>query len=136
MRKIIFSSEQHRDFYNTYVPQCRYQDVYHKALIYTIGIDEDTRKNFRRIYDIKTGCICTECLEDGWITSGSARIVRMAFNLYCNGVPSVDDQKRKEDKIDECRRYTVEDIFCCSYARYFWEAIKIRYPEYCPGEEQ
>ena len=53
MRKIIFSSEQHKDFYNTYVPQCRYQDAYHKALIYTIGIDEDTRKNFHRIYDIR-----------------------------------------------------------------------------------
>ncbi|WP_270444950.1 DUF6075 family protein, partial [Blautia intestinalis] len=25
----------------------------------------------------------------------------------------------------------VEDLFCCGYARYFWEAIKIRYPEYC-----
>ena len=24
-----------------------------------------------------------------------------------------------------------EDLFCCGYARYFWEAIKIRYPEYC-----
>ena len=27
--------------------------------------------------------------------------------------------------------YTVEELFCCGYARYFWEAIKIRYPEYC-----
>ena len=27
----------------------------------------------------------TECLREGWQTSGSAKIVRMAFNLYCNG---------------------------------------------------
>lgn len=26
--------------------------------------------------------------------------------------------------------YAPSEIFCCSYAPYFWEAIKIRYPEY------
>lgn len=25
----------------------------------------------------------------------------------------------------------VEELFCSGYARYFWEAIKLRYPEYC-----
>ena len=35
-----------------------------------------------------------------------------------------------EEQIDECRRYSVEDIFCCCYAPYFWQAIQIRYPEY------
>ena len=33
--------------------------------------------------------------------------------------------------IREGEVYTVEELFCCGYARYFWEAIKIRYPEYC-----
>ena len=39
--------------------------------------------------------------------------------------------KSREDQLKECQCYTVEDLFCCGYARYFWEAIKIRYPEYC-----
>jgi len=26
--------------------------------------------------------------------------------------------------------YSVEDLFCCGYAPYFWQAIQIRYPEY------
>lgn len=34
-------------------------------------------------------------------------------------------------RLDECREYSVSDLFCCGYARYFWEAVKIRYPEYC-----
>jgi len=55
----------------------------------------------------------------------------MAFNLYCNGTPSAYDYDDSEEQVKECRRYTVEDLFCCGYARYFWEAIKIRYPEYC-----
>ena len=33
-------------------------------------------------------------------------------------------------QVDECRQYTVEEIFCCAYAPYFWQAIQIRYPEY------
>ena len=39
--------------------------------------------------------------------------------------------RAEEDQLKECQCYTVEDLFCCGYARYFWEAIKIRYPEYC-----
>ena len=35
-----------------------------------------------------------------------------------------------EEQVDECRQYTVEEIFCCAYAPYFWQAIQIRYPEY------
>ena len=27
--------------------------------------------------------------------------------------------------------YTPEELFCCGYAPYFMEGIKLRYPEYC-----
>ena len=127
-RTITFKNKEHEKFYMEYLPKCRYQDVYHKALVYCLGIDRDTREN---IYDFKTGYVKTECLQEGWQTSGSEKIVRMAFNLYCNGTPSVNDYDDAEEQVKECRCYTVEDLFCCGYARYFWEAIKIRYPEYC-----
>ena len=65
-----------------------------------------------------------------WQTSGSLKVVRMAFNLYCNGTPSVFDYDDAEEQVDECRRYTVEELFCCAYAPYFWQAVQIRYPEY------
>ena len=120
-RTITFKNKEHRDFYKEYLQKCRYQDVYHKALVYCLGIDRDTRVNVDRIYDFKTGCVKTDCLYEGWQTSGSMKIVRMAFNLYCNA----------EAQLEECQYYTVEDLFCCGYARYFWEAVKIRYPEYC-----
>lgn len=32
--------------------------------------------------------------------------------------------------------YSVAEIFCCGYAPYYWEAIKIRYPEYTVEDEQ
>ena len=128
---IIFKDKHHKDFYMEYLPRCRCQDVYHKALVYCLGISSDTRVNVDRIYDFKSGCVKTKCLQEGWQTSGSVKIVRMAFNLYCNGTPSVDDSEDTEEQLKECRCYTVEDLFCCGYARYFWEAVKLRYPEYC-----
>ena len=131
-QEVTFSGQKHKDFYLEYLPKCRYQDVYHEALVYCLGISEDTRRNAERIYDFQSGCVKTECLQEGWITSGSARIVRLAFNLYCNGTQSVSDYENDAEKaLNESREYSVEEVFCCTYAPYFWEAVKIRYPEYC-----
>lgn len=38
--------------------------------------------------------------------------------------------ENKKEQVNECRQYTVEDLFCCAYAPFFWQAIQIRYPEY------
>ena len=93
-RAITFKNKEHEKFYTEYLEKCRYQDVYHQALVYCLGIDRDTRENVNKIYNFKTGYVKTECLQEGWQTSGSIRIVRMAFNLYCNGTPSGGDYER------------------------------------------
>ena len=129
-RTISFKDQEHEMFYRNFLQNCKSGDAYHKALAYCIGINGDTRRNVERIYDFEEDFIKTECLREDWITSGSARVVRMAFNLFCNGAPSVYALEG-EEQVKECRRYTVEDLFCCEYAVYFWEAIKVRYPEYC-----
>ena len=127
---INFISEAHEKFYYEKLKEVRYQDVYHKALCYCLGINGDTRRNANRIYDFKTGCVKTECLHEGWQTSGSVKVVRMAFNLFCGGTPSVDENESVEKQLYECKQYAVEELFCCMYAPFFWEAVKIRYPEY------
>ena len=113
-QKIVFISEAHEKFYYEQLNRVRYQDVYHKTLCYCLGISDDTRRNINSIYDFKSGCVKTECLHEGWQTSGSMKVVRMAFNLYCNSTPSVDDYKDAEEQVNECNRYTVEDLFCCA----------------------
>ena len=62
-RKITFKNKEHEKFYNTYLSKCRYQDAYHKSLVYCLGLSEDTRRNVNRIYDFKTGFIKPECLQ-------------------------------------------------------------------------
>ena len=44
-RKIIFISDAHEKFYYEKLREVRYEDVYHKALIYCLGINNDTRRN-------------------------------------------------------------------------------------------
>lgn len=128
---MVFADREHEKFYYEKLEQARYQDCYHQALIYTLGISRDTREHFSQIYNIKTGSIMPKCLSEGWQTSGSVRVVRLAFNLYTDVTPSINNYKRKDEQIEECQLYSVSDIFCCSYALYFWEAIKLRYPDCC-----
>ena len=99
-RTIIFKDKEHENFYHEYLQKCRYQDVYHKALVYCLGLSKDTRVNAERIYDFETGLVQTSCLGEGWQTSGTVKIVRMAYNLYCNGTPSVDDTRMQ---VSSCR---------------------------------
>ena len=87
-RAIIFKDQEHEMFYMNCMPKCGRQDVYHKALIYCLGISSDTRLNVERIFDFDKGSVKTECLEEGWITSGSARVIRMAFNLFVTVRPA------------------------------------------------
>lgn len=127
---VTFRDEEHKRFFFPYLTKCRYGDAYHAALVLWqrialqfLEIDAETRKNIKAIYDFKSGRVKTECkgnlmiaLHNGWITSGSAKVVRMAFNLYNNGTPSVYDYDDAEEQLTECRQYTVEDLFCCGYA--------------------
>ena len=106
------------------------KDSYHQAFFYCVGISDMTRDNVKRLFSFREDCINPAALHEGWQTSGSLKVVRMAFNLYCNSTPSVWDYEDAEEQVNECRQYTVEDIFCCAYAPYFWQAIQIRYPEY------
>ena len=52
---ITFKSKEHEKFYMEYLEKCRYQDVYHQALVYCLGIDRDTRNNVDKIYNFSKG---------------------------------------------------------------------------------
>ena len=115
-QEIIFISEAHEKFYYEKLKEVRYQDVYHKALCYCLGINDDTRRNANRIYDFKTGRIKTECLHEGWQTSGSVKVVRMAFNLYCNGNPVGNIIICKSQKINFFRNFVIIIMECLNKA--------------------
>jgi len=123
-----FADYDHLDFYDDLVVRLN-PDCYLKALIYALGICTDTRRRFGSIYDAEEKCILPDSLNSEWQTGASLKVTRLAFQLFTDGTPSAFLDPFAPD-IDECKRYSVSGVFCCGFAPYFVEAIKLRYPEY------
>lgn len=120
----------HKEFYEKKLDELKKlgkTDVYYRSLTYTLGICETTREHFSSIFDIKEGMINIDSIGSAWQTGTSEKVTRMAFSLW-NRCMYDSEEDREEEKMS--RGYNPSEVFCCSYAPYFWEAIKIRYPEY------
>ena len=124
---IRFVDDSHKDFYISHCQKLR-PDTYLRSLIYTLGMCRDTRRNFMRIFDAGSRCINPETIREPWQTRTSLKVTRLAFQLFTGRTPTA--LLDSVDYYDECSRYCVSEIFCCSYAPYFVEAIKLRFPEY------
>ena len=120
MAEIKFTSKEHENFYKTMLQKSGNSDSYHRAFFYCIGISDTTRRNIGRIFDFEHGRIKPDGLHEGWQTGGTVRITRFAFNLW-NGYMEQGEE----------RMSTPYEMFDCSYAPYFYETVKLRYPEYC-----
>ena len=98
-------------------------DVYRrKAFAYLIAADEACRQHYDRVYNFTENCINRECLDDLWQTGTSLNTTLLAFNLFTGSILWCDDN-------DKCL-VTPAELFGCDLAPYYWEAIKLRYPEY------
>lgn len=98
------------------------RDVYRLALAYLITADEVCSKHIDNIYDFSEHCIKPDCLADEWQTGTSLKTCRLAFNLFNGGLGWCDEEDR--------HLVTPAEIFCCCLAPFYWEAVKLRYPEY------
>ena len=130
VRKVKFIDNEHKRFFETKITEIlknKPLDVYKTSLIYVLGICEITRKNFYEIFDVKKEEIQIEALKGAWQTSSSSKVTRLAFNLYSQWCYDSDDDCDKDIVSPE---YNTSNIFCCSYAPYFYEGVKIRFPEY------
>lgn len=126
--KICFYDAAHRQFY---IDQHRLaeqysvrQDCYFDALVYLCGLCEDTRMHFHDLFRWERRGICLDALSRGWQTGTTRKITMLAFNLW-NGFASenADDDAVSPDCVPD-------ELFCCSFQRYFFEAIRLRFPEY------
>lgn len=119
-----FIDEYHKKFYNEKLQMSEIKDNYTKSLIYLLALNSDTRSHFNEIFDIEEREVNRDVINRAWQTSGSEKVTRLALNLW-NGTIN-DDENEKNISGD----YSVTNLFCCSYASYFFEAIKLKYPEY------
>lgn len=125
-----FINDEHELFFVNILRKLQEQkkvDVYSASLVYTLGMCEETRKNFNQLFNIQDGEINIDSIIAPWQTDTSAKVTRMAFSLWNNCM--YDSEQDAEIK-KLSKNYNVGEIFSCSYAPYFYEGIKIRYPEY------
>lgn len=130
-----FIDDEHKKFWNKKYEKMKEMgktDVYYKSIIYTLGMCETTRNNFSKIFNLEKGEINIDSIKGAYQTETSQKVTRMAFSLWnrCN-YDSSKDSEHKKISIN----YNPSEIFCCSYAPYFYQAIKLRYPEYTKENE-
>jgi len=124
---LLFKDKQHEEFYTQNIEKTNsFKDPYRKALFYTLGLTEETRKYVDRLYNFKERCIEFDGLKDGWQTGTSVRVTRLAFNLFNGFNGGCGDVK----PIDDCDRYTPYNLFDCCLMVYMLEAVKLLYPSY------
>jgi hypothetical protein len=128
---VYFADKKHLDFYAQQIDSLKNQnDPYYKALFYTLGICPDTRRNIDLLFERTKRSVCPDEIHAGWQTRGSTIVTRLAFNLFTDGCPTAYTDNRSPPCVSELSNYRVSDVFCCEYAPYFIEAIRLRYPEY------
>lgn len=115
-------TDHKEQYYNLIVRMGAESDRERQALAYLITADTECRQHIERIYDFIDGCIIPECLSESWQTGTSVKTCRLAFNLFNGGLAWSAEEDR--DLV------TPAELFACELAPYYWQAIRIRYPEY------
>lgn len=136
MTERIFNGNDHWLNFTDIINQMKKSDVYHMAVAYLLALDTVTRQHVPEIFDFEEDCIKLEGLDKPWQTGTSRKTTRLAFNLW-NGCCSDGQTYTDEDGYTRdlpSRHFAVDDIFCCEYAPYYWQALKIRFPESCGKE--
>ena len=78
---MTFRNEEHQRFYEA----ARFKhegDRERLALMYLLGLDDNSRAHWRDCYDEERGLIKPNCLRCGWQTGGSRRAVMLGFALF------------------------------------------------------
>lgn len=132
-----FKDEYHETLFWVIIKKMNCKDVYSQSVAYLIALDSVCRNHVEEIFDFNENIIRRESLHKDWQTSTSMKTTRLAFNLWndcCTDGEIYTDKNGYKDYLPS-GRYSVSDIFCCSYALYYWEAVKLRYPEYTESDE-
>ncbi len=130
-----FIDPKHKEFYENTLKQIeefRRTDVYYRSFVYTLGMNQVTRRHINEIFDILRGEINVDALSKSWQTGISRKVTELAFNLW-NDCQYESSEAIEKNNISG--NYHVSHIFSCAYAPYFYEAIKLRFPEYTKSNE-
>lgn len=126
LKNLKFIDLDHERFFVRNMTKRGSMDPQNMALWYCLGISEIAREHIDHIYDAEHTSMRKECLQADWQTDQSRKAVRLAFHLFNDCIPDLYGLTEHE-QIEECREYSVNRIFDCEFAPFFWEAVKIRF---------
>ena len=131
-QSIKFRDEEHEKNYNFFLDMMPYSDIERKALAYLFALDTVCFEHIRDLYDFSDNRILLSGLDKGWQTGTSGRTTRLAFNLYNSHCSDGETYIRSDGIEDNLTSvyYSPAYLFCCEYAKYYAEALKIRFPEF------
>lgn len=118
---MLFRDDEHQKAYEELCSKLP-DDVYYNSLAYLLTMDTVCRAHVPELLNIEERVIVPGALEQPWQTSTSKKTTRLAFSLFTGHT-----NWSPEEDVKYC---AASEIFCCTYAPYYYEAIKIRYPEY------
>lgn len=127
-----FKNKNHETNYHIILDMMKKTDLERKVLAYLFALDTVCFEHIRDLYDFADNGIELSGLDKGWHTGTSRRTTRLAFNLY-NGYCSDGETYIGSDGFEEnlpSSFYSPVNLFCCEYAPYYVEALKMRFPEY------
>lgn len=117
--KIKFRSRSHHDHYLAILQKMGGQeDEYKRAAAYLIALDEVVLTHVKDIFNLDECAGKPEgALDYPWQTETSTRTTVLLFDLWSGW------------HFDE-PIYHVSELFDCNHAKYYLEAIKLRFPDY------
>ncbi len=126
---ILFRNAEHAELYEEILDKMGNNDLYHISLAYLLTLDIVTREHITDCFDFDRDVIEIEALNQPWQTVTSEKTTRLAFNLW-NGCNDDGEEYTDNDgyKVPlPSSKYSVDKIFCSEYAKYYFEAIKLRF---------
>lgn len=124
---IKFRNKEHENRFYGILAKMNNGDVYHTSVAYLLALDNECYRHIDSLFDFEEHLIKPYgALNQAWQTGTSAKTTRLMFNLWCGGCEDYDREKAAVK--DSARKYTVDEIFSSSLAIWYFEAIKLRYP--------
>lgn len=126
-RGLLFVNKFHKEEYDNLLRRmgADERDTNRAAFAYLVTMDAVCRAHIRELYDFEDGCIHSDALDAAWQTGTSLKTTRLAFNLFTDNVAWTDAPER----------LSPVELFSCDYAPYYWQAIRIRFPQYTAESE-
>lgn len=132
--KIDYFSAEHFHRTNYLMERMKKRDDYHKVVAYLFALDDICYNHIDDLFNFDEDSINPAAINKPWQTSISKKTTRIAFNLWnghcTDGEYYYDTENSRRELVSNT--FSVNEIFACNYAFYYWNAIKIRYPEYAP----